>query len=1526
MKLSESTVDVFLSTIDQQSPVTAKPAGRLSASQNAIVKRYENPRAADGTVTHVSVEKRNGYTTDTNVVLDNDGFFATPPALNGTPQVLFGGGDALRLVAGNRLYTKSKTWVKAANQAEGDAIVLPQTVRTTDLYAANSTCDAPDMAVIGDVACTVWRENATQDSNNASGLANVALRATPQDGVRIMFRDQTNDSPIRTAFTYDPAGIFTPVDPGCSASPNGYQKVRVLAQNGLFWVLQDYLPGGGVTRIYVTVFGPTGALIASTHIDTPVNGALWDSAVITNIGVVIAMPNNGSGVKFTAFTYASGAFATSSNTDTSLLNSLNMCAWLTDDAATSLTGYLVTVDGTAGSRKAWAYRIVSLAQNHIYPQVNPTITISSTTQVVSGITGYTVPGTTGLVVALTAMDSFGAPDATTYTTGANGSNSSASNNFPDQLDNITWCYAVPFAGASTLTLERRALSLMSRAFALGGDYVAIAYYPACKLSPLEQFGAAADHFPVRPINPSNFQPTWYVIPLASKQRIAGRLEYGLAAADWQVLAIYVDEGSITVTPRNNCLTSVSVTANGALTLPLCFRADQNLPVAGAFSNVATGTNPSSVPSGLPSFAAIRRNIAVNSVAPSVANGVAAAVRPQQAAYQTATTVGVREFRFGPDCGQAFSVGQATYVPGMMAAIVEPGDTAITEHGIVAPECPRVKLSALSAVVAAPGAFFYRCVAEYTAGTKTYQSLPSAAFGFTAKAGDNKAFAVTSYPLSPTNKKNIRLSLYRTGIVDAGVIGGAVVTSPPTVNTPATSKLPTTGYYKVTNDLQPQYNLYQLGAGGLSVYNDYLEAYTQGTGEQLYTDLGALPKFPCPAFRAGCVWQNRAWVVGYDNALWFSGEITEGQGEWFNPGLRVVVPTTEEVTGIAAMEHVLLVFCANSIWYIPLGQALPGNDGSGTVPTPIRLPFEMGGTGFAAVIRQGCMYSSSAGGIWCITRALDNEWTGQRAQADLAPEILDMVEAGNYVVAYPDSSSNYLMAFDTNLGGWSKWLMPSQIGKLAAWRGASVYADDTRVWEQQPDTWFDNDTVNGVTYYVPMCATVAPVHIAGVRSWKRTWALQLEGQTYDPCGLTVGLAYTDTGVIDVTYKTVPLTPGELEEEYRPTKQLTSSIGLEVCDSAPNLVSIAAEVAPIASCATAMPTIPGTVANWPLQGDFLDTSGNGLTLAPVAASTNAPAAAPPFIALADKTNGVIVNDSCLVGVQLESETKLMAPATALLRFAGAFTFEWLMLQRFTYTFAYFACADPGGRSGGRGADRIGSLYTGWSGSGNPAISDQHIGSNLPTPGYGSFPGYNDHTLFNWADAGQPAIGDWHTHHMAMTHDGSGNYRAYRDGVYIGGFVASAGANTPVGNERFFLGNIELTFLGMGGGGVYASMRALNYERSQPDIAGDAAGFHLSSTRYVQVDDVTKFIVGATYVSYTPGTFAVDVGAFTVLAINPTTKILTVTASGGWSVIAGHVIISSAAIGGGRGFSFEVVSFAVGLEKGLNKIAPGKRGRAP
>lgn len=246
----------------------------------------------------------------------------------------------------------------------------------------------------------------------------------------------------------------------------------------------------------------------------------------------------------------------------------------------------------------------------------------------------------------------------------------------------------------------------------------------------------------------------------------------------------------------------------------------------------------------------------------------------------------------------------------------------------------------------------------------------------------------------------------------------------------------------------------------------------------------------------------------------------------------------------------------------------------------------------------------------------------------------------------------------------------------------------------------------------------------------------------------------------------------------------------------------------------PLIPGTVALWQLQSDTNDSSGNALHLSSVVVATNAPAGPTVFAHMSNRRSGVVTNDPCLMGADLtNSPGKLMAPVTPLLQLTGPMTIEWLYIQRYTNTHAYFACADPAGRVGGAAPDRIGSLYTMWSINGDAEISDKHIGSNLPSPGYG----WMGNTNATWATFNLPNATDYSTHHMAYVRDGAGNWNVYLDGALSGVGVLSAGANASTGAEQFFMGAIELE--ANVPIGVFASVRVLNYARSAALILADA-----------------------------------------------------------------------------------------------------------
>jgi hypothetical protein len=1124
MKPSPATIDVPLSTLDQAAPVTDKPIGRLSTLINAQVKQFQNPRfnVQDGSVAHVKVEKRDAFVTMDTTTRDTAGAPKDPPS--GTPQVFFGGGDALRMIVNNRLYTKTKNWVEDTNAIDGDTAVFPQTLRSTPIYTADSTAEAPDMAVIGDVRCVVWRELSESNSSDwPEGVSGTPPAPVPTDfdGVRVQF--STSSGIMVPAFTLDPIG----------GAPQ-YLKARVVAYDGVFWVLQDSIPagdspyGGGIPKdvpIDITIFDTNGVQLGHTSIATGSYNEYWDVTTMDTQGVVVAMPAGGTGVTFTALTWDGSAFSITTNTDTSISCGACQCAWLTDSTQAANTGYLATVDdpthppGGLSSSSIHAWRIVSLAQNLAYPTVVNLIN-QATLHYISAITGYHVPGGDDLVVAYTVMDLFSDLDASTYgATHPDEQNSEATDQFPDQINNTTVTASVVAGGTSTNIARRYGMSLVTRPFTIGSDYCVIGYYPARIFGPLSTSAASAPHYPNRPVNPSNFQPTWYVIPLALTQPIAGRFEYGLASADYQIMTYHYSVGPTSIDPgsRNRCLTTPCVLSTGAIAMPLGYRAEQNIPSVELISGTA------------------QQGGALDSYS--------------LGSYSSGNTVGVKMFTIGPDCGRPFIVGQASYYPGLMGGVVEPFDATITEHGLAAPECPRVLKSALTNLIGPPatieGSRSYRSVFEWTTSTgRLYRSLPSAAFSYTIVNSNNLAIAIQVHNLFPTLKKNVKISVYATGQIGAVKDGTAIETTPPTVQpgTPISGTAESVSSYKITNDLQP---LYSDPTTQISAFNDYYFANQQASGEQLYTDQGQLPRYPAPAHRGGCVWLNRPWIIGYDNALWFGGEIVEGEGEYFNPGMRVVVPTNEEIVSITPMDSFLLIHCTKSIWYLPESASLPSNTGVGSIPTAIRLPFEMGGTGFTAVIRQGCMYSSSQGGVWMITRSLDNVWIGQNAKDDLAPTITGMCIAGNNVLV---SNGSYVMAYDTNLGAWGRWNFSASPTLITAFGGVGMFNDNGLVWVQTPGAYLDNDRSRSETYYVPMTATISPVHVGGIRSWKRTWEVQVQGQVADYCDVNFTLAYGDYNANLKTYQSATLVPGVLEEAIRPTLQLATSIGLTVTDAA------------------------------------------------------------------------------------------------------------------------------------------------------------------------------------------------------------------------------------------------------------------------------------------------------------------------------------------------------------------------------------------
>ena len=256
----------------------------------------------------------------------------------------------------------------------------------------------------------------------------------------------------------------------------------------------------------------------------------------------------------------------------------------------------------------------------------------------------------------------------------------------------------------------------------------------------------------------------------------------------------------------------------------------------------------------------------------------------------------------------------------------------------------------------------------------------------------------------------------------------------------------------------------------------------------------------------------------------------------------------------------------------------------------------------------------------------------------------------------------------------------------------------------------------------------------------------------------------------------------------------------------------------------PLINGTLGLWQFQHSLADSSGFASTLSTLDSTTARPHPA-------GGTEAYTTIDTCLAGFAFDGSTALYTPLVSFLWLTGDFTIEWIMKMTHTTTQACFSSCDPNGRSGGNGVDRIGSLFSLYCGSGAPAYVDQHIGSNLPTPGYGGFSSQG--TAWGAGGAGNTY------HHYAFRRAGT-LVDVFVDGTKNASSVITVGSNTPTNQEHFYVGSSESSGEVMASGDVYATVRVVNYGRSDAAVAADAAftmGVCGSTPTYPVIDSQTS-----------------------------------------------------------------------------------------
>lgn len=592
--------------------------------------------------------------------------------------------------------------------------------------------------------------------------------------------------------------------------------------------------------------------------------------------------------------------------------------------------------------------------------------------------------------------------------------------------------------------------------------------------------------------PSAIQPCWYLMPLSIAQKAAGRWDWGVAYGDWRFDG---EAKANTGTFERNAfpLALSSIVANGAshqFVLP--YRAQS--------------FTAGQVPGGT------QKTTGLSITAQS--------------------TVGLKLFALSSEPGLAVPGSTSMLLPGPQAS--QFSASGFPESGInLGAELPFL---VSQATVAGSGITLnstvqYAVDFEVTdeSGDRVWSTV-SQVLEVTLRGTQNKNTIGGRMP-GPTNRI-VGVSIYRTANV-----GGA----------------PTVQHYKITNDLDTNgtgFTFTSVNGGADSDTWQFADAVPDPqilSSDVVYTDKGLLQRFPAPAFRQGVSgWKGCDWVVGYDKAVWKSGEKVEGDATWWHPGFRFTAFGDDEPLSVCPMDDYLIVHCTRTIWYIPATKFPDATGKNGDLPTPVKLPFNNGGTGFAKEIRAGVVYSSSDAGAWLITRDLQNLWLSEPVRDSLFA-ITGMTVDGKQRL-WITSGSQSIFIYDQVTKGWWEWTLPSSDDECtlaATFAGQGVFVDDevSTPIQYTPGLYLDN--LQGTPSGIAPDVSFASFEFGGVRSYKCLWACQIIGQYKGLHRLNVVMSYPDDDHADTTFG--PFVPDPARPyifEVNPRLEEISAIGLRV----------------------------------------------------------------------------------------------------------------------------------------------------------------------------------------------------------------------------------------------------------------------------------------------------------------------------------------------------------------------------------------------
>ena len=452
--------------------------------------------------------------------------------------------------------------------------------------------------------------------------------------------------------------------------------------------------------------------------------------------------------------------------------------------------------------------------------------------------------------------------------------------------------------------------------------------------------------------------------------------------------------------------------------------------------------------------------------------------------------GINDYVMSPRAGRPTATTDELLIPGMQAMRFD-GNVFVEDGFQLAPDFPDTLLSGdPNPLPSGPGgnmntAETYNICAVYewldNAGN-VIQSIPSRVIADIALGAGNKTLTSAWSTLRTSTKTNVRISYYRT------------FSPTPGGNTPGV-ELRKVG--EVMNNP---------GVDQVEFTDTFSDAVVS-SGQEMYTQpliLSApqpLEYFPAPPHSRSITFDGRTFVIGYDNAIWFSEQRAEGFGAPFNPELRIIMPTTATVLALVPMDARLLILCADgTAWTVPSGGLPNATLTTGSIPQPEQLPFTVGSEGAALMLPIGAIFGAKAG-AWMMDRGLSAQFVGAGVQDELSgtAQILDICVDDAQRVYFTlgqdglGGTLSRMLVYDLVVGCWYTWDAPTEPVVACSWKGRYVFADTAvpaNVWLLDKDdaTSFTDDGAAIIT-----TVALSSLSFAGPNGYMLLWGGEFFGQ-------------------------------------------------------------------------------------------------------------------------------------------------------------------------------------------------------------------------------------------------------------------------------------------------------------------------------------------------------------------------------------------------------------------------------------------------